>query len=366
VFNIKIKQGAGKMRFKNSAILLVAVIIFSSFSVFAQETEPIVIDEVVAQVNDGVITLSRIKRQMKEMADAIAAESKKPIADATADVKSRQGEIIANLINEELILQKGKEIGVDDVDGQINQRFAGMMKEQGVKTLDKFYELMREQGVDPDEIRAMWRRDFVKGNVIQREVTSKIYQALSGKEIKEFFAANKSKFVKPENLTISEIFLSFAGRDEPTIREKAKKLVADIKAGADFKTLALANSERPDIKTTKGLVGSFDVKELNEKISIPLRGIKANGVTEPIELEEGMMILHVDERTEASTEGVFDEDLVRRTIAFERAPAESKKYMIGLRKDAYIKISEGYRALVGQALFEDERTAKTETKPKGK
>jgi peptidyl-prolyl cis-trans isomerase SurA len=353
------------MRFVNSAILLVALVIFSSFPIFAQENEPIVVDEVIAQVNDGVITLSRIKRQMKEMTDSIVTETKKPQDVVKAEVNSRQGEIIANLINEELMIQKGKEIGVDDVDGQINQRFVGIMKEQGIKTLEKLYEAMKAQGVDPEEIRAMWRRDFVKGNVIQREVTSKIYQALSGKEIKEYFAANKSKFIKPENVTLSEIFMNFAGRDEGAVREKAKRLVAEIRAGADFKKLIMENSERPDVKTSKGVVGSFDLKELNEKISNPLRGIKQGNVTDPIEIEEGMMILRVDERTGASTEGIFDEDLIRRTIAFERAPNESKKFMIELRKEAYIKISESYRAIVNPILFEEERTAKPEVK-KGK
>ncbi len=359
---LKIKQETVKMRFINSAILLIALTLFSNFSTFAQENEPIVVDEVIAQVNDGVITLSRIKRQMKDMTDAIVAESKKPEAVVKAEVQSKQGEIIANLINEELMIQKGKEIGVDDVDGQINQRFAGIMKEQGIKNLEKLYEVMVAQGVNPDDIRAMWRRDFVKGNVIQREVTSKIYQALSGKEIKDYFAANKAKFIKPETLTLSEIFLSFAGKVESDVREKARKLVAAIRGGADFKKLVLENSERPDVKTSKGVVGSFDVKELNEKIANPLRGVKQDGVTDPIEIEEGLMILRVDERLAPSAEGVFDEDLVRRTIAFERAPAETKKFMVELRKEAYIKISEGYRAIVNPILFEEERTSEKKVK----
>ena len=32
----------------------------------AQEGEPVVVDEVIAQVNDGIVTLSQLKREMKD------------------------------------------------------------------------------------------------------------------------------------------------------------------------------------------------------------------------------------------------------------------------------------------------------------
>lgn len=354
------------MKFSNSAIFLVAVLIFSAFPAFAQENEAVVIDEVVAQVNDGVITLSRIKRELKNAIDAIAAEGKKTKEEAKAEVESKQGELIANLINEELLIQKAKEVGADsDVDAAINQRFVSIMKEQGIKSLDKLYEAMAEQNVNAEELRANWRRDIIKENVLREEVTAKIYRNLSSKEIKDFFAANKEKFIKPETVTLSEIFLSFAGRDNDAVREKAKLLAAQAKKGDDFIKLALENSERPNVKETKGKIGSFAVKELNDKIVNPLRGVKQGGTTEPIEIEEGMMVLHVDERTAQSSEGVFDEEEVRRQLTFSKAPEAQKKYMIELRREAYIKVNENYRAIVNPILFEEERMTKPEAK-KGK
>ena len=40
------------------------------------------------------------------------------------------------------------------------------------------------------------------------------------KEIKEYYAANKAKFTKPATVTISEIFLSFAGRDKEEVKKE--------------------------------------------------------------------------------------------------------------------------------------------------
>ena len=57
------------MKYFNSAIFLIAILFFSNLSISAQETELKVVDEVVAQVNDSVVTLSGIKREMNEAID---------------------------------------------------------------------------------------------------------------------------------------------------------------------------------------------------------------------------------------------------------------------------------------------------------
>lgn len=343
------------MKFINSAIFLIAVLFFPVFSVFAQESEPVVVDEVIAQVNEGVVTLSRIKREMKDATEALVRSGKTPEA-AKAEVESRQGELIANIINDELILQKGKELGVD-VEADINQRFLQIMKEQNIKTLEALKGEMRKAGIDPDDLREVWRKQMTRDYVLQREVDSRIYFGLTNKEVKDYYEKNKAKFLKPETVAISEIFLSFAGRDETAVMEKAKQLVAQLRGGADFAKLAVENSERPNVKDTKGKLQTFKMTEMNETFAKPLKGTKVGGVTDPIRMDEGVEILRVDNRTEASSESFFDEDEVRKALTYERVPEERKKFMATLRKDSYIKISESYKPLVAPILFEDERKA---------
>ncbi len=350
------------MRYTRSAIFLIAVLILTNLSAFAQENEAKVVDEVVAQVNDGVITLSRIKREMKTAADSYVAEGKKTPEQAKADVEGKQGELIANIINEELLLQKGKELpGIEsDVQAQINQRFLSIMKQQNLKTLDALYKEMEKTGINYEEIREVWRKQATRDAVFQREVDSRVYGSFTSKAIKSYYEANKAKFTKPETVTISEIFLGFAGRDEPTVREKAKQIALQAKSGADFGKLAEENSDRPDVKTNKGKAGTFNLKDMDERFIKPLQGIKAGGVTDPIEIEEGMEILRVDARTQATSESFFDENEVRKIMTYEKLPEERKKYMATLRNESYIKINDTYRPMVAPILFVDDR--KTEAK----
>ena len=343
-------------------IFTIAFLFLTSLPAFAQESELKVVDEVVAQVNDGVITLSRVKREMEIIIESMVAEGKTR-EQATTETQAKQGELIAGIINEELLLQKGKELGVDaDAEAAVNQRFVEIMRQQNMKTLDALYTMMTTQGLDPQQVRENWRRQIIKDLVMRREVDGKTYWGWSSKEIKAYYEKHKDKFTKPESLTLSEIFLSFAGRDENAVRDKAKLLVKDLRAGADFAKIALENSDRQDVKDTKGSVGTITIPELkrvNEKFLAPIAATKVGGISEPVETDEGVEIFRVDARTDASKEAFFDEGEIRQAMTLEVMAEKRKEYLVNLRGDSYIKVNDNYRPLVSPILS-------AETKPEEK
>ena len=171
--------------------------------------------------------------------------------------------------------------------------------------------------------------------------------------MRSYFDKNKEKFRKPETVSLSEIFLSFAGRNEADVKTKAADLVRQLRAGANFDTFVAQHSERPDSQKAKGKVGTFEVPTLNAEIATPLKNVKAGGYTDPIRSDEGMMILRVDERVNDSATPVFDDRRVREAITNERTPEARKKYLTKLRTEAYIKISPNYETAVKPFLFKD-------------
>ena len=341
------------------AFFTLALFMSSALSVAAQETSERVVDEVVAVVNDGVITLSKVKRESKTIVDNQVQQGQKR-DEAQKLMDEKQGELIAGLINEELLVQKAKELGLDsEIDATINARFLDIMKQYNLKTLDALYKQMEETGVDPAEIRELWRKQAIRDRVLQREVQAKVYWKPSGKEVKDYFEKHKAQFTKPETISISELFLSFAGRDEAAVRQKGKELVAQLRGGADFAKLVVANSDRPDVAKSLGKVETVPVKDLDAKFALPLKGLKAGAYTDPIEVDQvGISILRVDERTAATSESQFDENQVRLAMLAENVPGEQKKFLATLRQDSYIKISDSYRPLVAPILFADERKDK--------
>jgi parvulin-like peptidyl-prolyl isomerase len=342
-----------------TSFFLASLLIFAGFSnSSAQESEVRVVDEVVAVVNDGVITLSRIKREMDVAISTLVEDGKSP-EEARKIVEENQGEIIASIINEELLIQKGKEIRIEsDVDTQINQRFVQLMRQQNLKTIEILFREMEKQGVNPEAVKENWRKQITQDIVLQREVDGKTYWGWSARDLRAYYDKNKSKFLKPEKVSLQEIFLAFAGRDETAVRQKAKEIVARLRAGEDFTTVAMEISDRPDVRQTRGDVGKFSYAELGDisaSFVEPLKATKTGDVSEPIETVEGIEIFKVVSREEASKESVFDETEVRRTLTYEVLSEKRKEYMVNLREEAYIKINDSYRPIVAPILFADQR-----------
>lgn len=346
------------MKYFNAAILSIAFIIFTGFTAFAQESQTTVIDEVIAQVNDSVITLSQVKREQQNAVTSMIQEGKTK-EEAEKIVAEKQGELIATMINDQLIVQKGKEYGADsDIEARINQQLLQKMKELKLTTLEQLYEAMRRSNVDPDQMRVFYREQITRDMVYEREVDGKIYWGLNAKEIKDYFEKNKAKFTKPETYTLSEVFLSFAGRNEAEVREKGKKIVADLKGGADFEKTVMENSDNQSKATDKGKLGTYSIdqlKQIGPEFVKALETVKVGGYSDAVEVTEGIHIFRVDEHQKASSDSFFDERIVRNALAYERIPEGRKKFMTELRQDAYIKINDEYRPIVSPILFADDR-----------
>lgn len=339
---------------------LKSLLIISAFLLFpavmhAQEGELQVVDEVIAQINDDIITLSMLKRQSKERIDTLKQNGMSE-QQAIDEVNKRQAELIATLINEHLLLQRGKELDLaGEVEAEVNRRMAEVAREQGITSIEKLDQAMRESGMDPVGIRQTLRVELMKQAVVQQEVDRKLFFGLTMTELKDYFEKNKDKFKKPENVTLSEIFLGMAGKNEADVRARANELVAQLRAGADFGAVAAANSEREMngrriAPENKGKVGTFEVPNLREDIAAAIRNVKAGGVSDPLRSNDGYQILRVDERNPGSPTATFNENQVREAITIERGPKQRETYLQNLRNDAYIKISETYRAAVEPLL----------------
>jgi peptidyl-prolyl cis-trans isomerase SurA len=329
-------------------LIALAVISLSVPFSRAQESEARVIDEAVVQVDNDVITLSMVKREMKEGVLALIQQGQSE-ADATAEISRRRPELIANLINEQLLLQQGKELGLaKEVEDEVNRRMLEVSKGQGIKTIEELRKAMKEGGFDYDTVRQTMRTEMMKQAVLSRDVDAKIFYGASNDEVKKYYEAHKDKFKKPESVTLSEIYLSLAGRSEAEVKAKAEQLITQARGGADFGALAAANSERQQDgrligPETKGAVGTFQLPDLRENIAEAIKNVKAGGVSEPVRYDEGFQILRVDARIPGSDVPTFNDTRAREMITAERAESARKEYMVKLRKAAVIRIAEGYR-----------------------
>lgn len=356
------------MKLKFLSITAVLFLFVFGATAFAQEGEMQVVDEVIAQVNDDVITLSMLKRETDARIEALK-QSGMNEQQARDEVSKRQAELIATLINEKLLLQKGKEMDLaGEIEAEVNRRMLQIAQEQGITTIEKLYQAMRDSKLDPEEVRRTMRSEMMKQAVLQQEVDRRVYLGFSADEVKKFYDSHQDKFRKPETVKLSELYLVTTGKDEAAVKARALELIAQIRAGADFAALAAANSEREKngqrtAPQDKGYVGEFDIPQLRDDLVAALKNVPAGGVTEPIRTPEGYQILRVDARTPAGSAPTFNENRVREAMLMERQPQERENYLQNLRNEAFIKITDTYRASVEPLLkLKQPATAKSADK----
>src|SRR5689334_17094012 len=336
-------------------VIALAILAVVPSRAFAQEGEMQVVDEVIAQVNDEVITLSMLKRETQERINALKQNGMTE-QQAADEVAKRQPELIATLINEMLLLQKGKELDLaNDIEAEVNRRMMSIAAEQGIPTIEKLIEAMRQSGLVYEDVRRTMRAEMMKQAVMQQEVDRRVYLGYSPDEVKKYFDAHPDKFRKPETIKLSEIYLSSAGKDPAAVLARANELVTQLRAGADFKATAAANSEREKngertAPKDFGEVGEFDVPSLREDLTGALKDVKPGGVTNPIKLQDGYQIIRVDARTPPGNEPSFNDNRVREAMLMEQQPKERDAYLQTLRNEAFIKVTDAYRAGVDPLL----------------
>ena len=182
-----------KFRISRLAWLMIPVLVAMLLPslALAQEGEVSVVDEVIAQVNDEVITLSMLKREMRERAEALTQNGMTP-QQANDEVLKHREDLIATLINEALLLQRGKELELSDkVEAEVNSRMLGVAKDQGIPTMEKLCQAMKEQGLSCEDVRKTMRAEIMKQAVFEQEVDYKIFWGKTMDELHKYFDAHK-------------------------------------------------------------------------------------------------------------------------------------------------------------------------------
>ena len=150
--------------------------------------------------------------------------------------------------------------------GGVNRRMLNSER-AGINSILKLEEAMRQSGIDPVSVKETMRAEMMKQAVMQQEVDRRIYLGFASEEVKKYFEAHKDQFRTQASVTISEIYLSTTDKDDAAVKARASELVAQLRAGTDFKTVASANSEREKngqrtAPQDGGKVGSFELPNM--------------------------------------------------------------------------------------------------------
>jgi peptidyl-prolyl cis-trans isomerase SurA len=341
------------MKYIKTVFLFIFALTFASA---ARAQEPELVSEIVARINNDIITradyLEAVRAFREELAQQMRQQGKSD-TDIDAEFEKQKDKILDYMIEDLLLEQKARELGLD-VEAEVNQQWSEIVKRNNFKSITDFENALRQQGIDPETARTSIRRSIQQQYVIQREVVQPIFMRLSDKDRKDFYDRHKVAFTTKGEVTLSEIFLPLEGHTAADVEQRARRLVAELRAGG-LTFVDAVKRNTPSSRATfekDGKMGTYKPGELKEDVEAAISQLKVGDVTEPIRLPDGYQIIRVDERKPASLRPFDDpevQQLVNRGVVSERVEEERKKFIKKLRGDAFIEISKGYDSAQAKA-----------------
>jgi len=324
------------------AVVLLALVVPAA----SRAQEPELVSEIVAQVNNDIITradyLQALRDFKEELARQMTGKSQVEIEQEYAKLKPT----VLNLMIEDLLLeQKAKELNID-VEADVNQQMAAIAKEQGAKDVLEFEAELKRQGIDPEGARASLRKRMQHDAVIQSEVLRPIYQNIPELDKRKFYDSHKDAFTVPGEVTLSEVFLPLEGQTANDVEQRARRVVAELRAGGAFAD-AVQKHSPPNraSRAQNGKMGAFKLEDLKPEVKAAISSLKPGEFTDPIRLQDGYQIVRLDDRKPETIRKYEEQEVasaIGRALTMERAQDAQKKYVDRLKHEAYIFVKPEY------------------------
>lgn len=309
-----------------------------------------VVEEIVARVNDQVISKSDYQRSDQELAAQAQQQgwSQQQLFEARHD-------LLRDLIDQQLLLSKGKELGISGETETI-KRLDDIRKQNHLDTMEDLQKAAESQGVSFEDFKQHIKDGIITSSVIRDEVGRHLN--LSQADVQKFYDAHKADFDSPEQVRLSEILVPTANPDDAAqvaeAQKKADDLAAKLKAGADFADLAKTSSGGPTA-AQGGELGEFKRGQLAKVLEDQTFNLKPGEYTQPIRTKQGFVILKVTQHTQGGIPPLKDvEPQVEDAIYSQKMAPALRQYLTKLREDSYVEIKQGY---------EDSAATPNETKP---
>ncbi len=322
--------------------MLLAVPAFSQAKPAAEPASPyggVTVEEIIARVNDQIITRADYDRAMKELDDEGRQRglTMQQLSEAHKD-------LLRNLIDQQLWLSKGKELGVNG-DTELINKLNEIRKQYNLGSMDDLEKAAQEQGVSFEDFKANIRNQIITQQVMRDEVGRHIN--ITPGEVQRYYDDHKQDYVQPESVHLSEILVSTGAGDPDdaklaSAKAKAEGIETKLKGGADFAQLARTSSDG-QTAGQGGELGEYKRGALAKVLEDATFGLKAGEFTEPIRTRQGYIIMKVTQHNMGGAPAYKDvQGQVEEAYYMTKMEPAMRDYLTKMREDAYINIKTGY------------------------
>ncbi len=281
-----------------------AALLCSSLSL----AETVQLDKVVAVVDNDVVMASELNQRMRMVVSQLRAnDTQLPPEDVL------RSQILEQLISESLQLQIGQRVGVDISDEQIDAAIQRMQQANNLSG-EQFRQQLAADGISISSLREQIRRDMVIEQVQRGSVNRRIQ--VSNQEVENFLKSKQGQFWSSPDYQLGHILIAVSSSaDTETVQktqEKAQDIFTQLKNGADFRQLAVSESQGQNA-LKGGDLGWRKSAQLPELFADSLGDLQVGDVTEPLRSGAGFHILKLYDKRGAQKQ-VIEQSKVRHIL----------------------------------------------------
>ena len=296
-----------------------------------------VLEEIVAKVNDEVITKSDLEAEDQAMTAEIYREFSGPELDRR--LSEGKAMLLRRMIDRRLLMQRGERMftELDKMGDTLVEQFVDYQK---IKDKAELSRLLAQEGLTLPEFKRRLLEQQVPTEVLRYEVGGRV--AVGDKEVEAYYRDHPQEFTIPAEATVREIVLLTEGADVAQRRADAEAVRARAAAGEDFGALAKESSQA-GTKENGGLLGPIHKGDMAPALEVEAFFIPVGSVSPVIEMTHGFHILKVDARTEERLQPLEEvKEATREKIADRRYAADLQTFLDKSWNEATIWINPKY------------------------
>lgn len=293
-----------------------------------------VVEEIVALVNDDIITLSDY-RQMFDLRIAQLRAEQLPPEEYDKAYESVKKGLLDYMITEMLLLQKAKELGLN-VGEQIKGMIQKIKEDNNLATDADLRRAVEQQGLPYEVWLKQYEDGMMREGVLYTEVARAI--VLDDAEVVQYYKKNPAEFTVPTEYKLNAVYLAAETRSAGENEALKAAVDAKLKGGASFADTAAELSD-PPMKDAKGELGTFKHGELDQTLEAAVEKLKAGERSAWVSTKNGWYLLQLAEKKESALRP-FDEARkeVEDKLYNQKRAVKSEVYIKKLREQSYVKI----------------------------
>jgi peptidyl-prolyl cis-trans isomerase SurA len=327
-----------------------------------------VVEEIIARVNNEIITRSELdKARVAAEEDAKQeCEGKCTPEQLRIATEDRQKNALRDLIDQSLLAQRGKDMGVN-VEPEVIKKLDQIRVQNKLASMEELERAVSSQGLNWEDFKDNIRKGLLTQRVISSEVGSHI--TIGREEIEKYYNDHKKEYVRPEQVALREIEVATEGKKEtelPDLRKKAETALKRVKDGEDFAEIAKRFSDGGTAKQG-GFLGVYKRGELSKELEEIVFKMKKNELTEVMDTKQGYLVLQVLEHYDEGEQPLEKvENEITDHLYSERMEPKLRDYLKTLREQSYVVIKPGYEDAAGGGNSEIQEVSATPEVTKSK